>query len=405
MKSKIFLTIIFGLALILSKSISYAQQMVINDFPLEDLVWNTLKGPVHAAVRTRDKSDQEKASQITVKVVPGLSTSSPIAGFDQSGHRTIWVPTGFVWILHGYSEALFMELSGFTRPHFAEWWTRYAVVRSLPGYDGDEIKRPGIYAGLKPSEYESFLQKHQALTNSIFALALADVLLHEIGHHVEDAFYRPDRNTAEEMKTAELIADEWSTNAWLGLTESGPRVVRDNLAVSLGRLVALSLLKDTYLVTYLGDDGLPQFSTHPALYDRLSNALSLEICEKGTARGSYCELAQKRLEKLVSSNSSISNYKQRAEDGEIHAFFRLGEIYLKRGDFKESCLQFSKTFFQGTYGGADNQIYNYLGWCYQNRYIRSDAPKEVTDKLAAKMFKTASKFGWLHARHQLKHFK
>ena len=365
---------------------------------------SAVNGQVKFIMSHQNESDRNIANQIVVKVIDGSAVQTPLAGVS-SNSREILFTNGFIWLLHGYVEAYFLEASQRVRPHFTEWWVRHAITRSLPGYDGKPPSRPAIFAGMSNAEYKKFLNQTSRHLELVFLRTVVEILLHEIGHHVLNAFYDDKKDSPSMMKNAEKAADNWARLAWQKAARKNPKLFGGFETNTIGRLTALSLLKDMELFLTLDENGLKASRSHPDLSFRLQLILGHENCIVSNNK-KFCDWVYARLKYLQRAYSSSENYKKRAASGEIHAHLRLGEIAARQGrdHYPEACRHFLNALTKGTYGLRDTSVYQYIGWCYQNKYIGKHLPESATDMLAKKSFRKASKLGWLHSRKQLQFF-
>lgn len=343
-------------------------------------------------------SSRERAVASTIKVVvfpfhPSDFLITPRAGLSNSGERTIVFNDAFLLFLEGYLEAVIMG-DVTNDPALPERWAHrhFAQVLML---NQSEMALPGRFIGWSDQRIGTFRENSELLFQSLKLAVITDFLLHEIGHHVLDAFYDVRTDDPDVMKAAERAADKWASGVFEKFASDKVDIV-DKLNSS-GRAFALSAMRE--IDAFLSSRNFQASRTHPSSSSRILAVLVDGGCADNRnqpAMKLLCLRLTEMAQSLEADDAGLDTYSKRANAGEAFASYRLGQVLLSRGDLVAACDQFQEAYDRGQKGWN----LRFLAWCFE--------PESPTGKsnnmLAEDLYYQAAEDGWVEAQAWVRKF-
>jgi hypothetical protein len=256
----------------------------------------------------------------------------------------------FIEGLDAYAEAYTVAVHK-SSPNFPEHYFHQYFWHTHPEYSGIALDSPMSFSELPPSQQEILLKRKEKLLES----ALMDIVLHELGHHAENAFYSY-RTSYFVKKDMELLADEWALN------------VRDGFIAELdpiGRLLSIAYVFERDRWSMLSDD-----VNYPRMITWIADNAD-PVCEDAVEDHvrTFCEQLQNDLS-IYFSGKAEPAYRDRIDQGDEYASFPLAQILLKKSRYHLACSYFKESHDSGNVKRAAV----YVAWCYLNGFLKPSPP-------------------------------
>ncbi len=313
-------------------------------------------------------------------LISDLHTAIAIPSNSSDNNKAlIVISDGFI---HGLDQYIATHLIGYqlSDKHLSERYFNYYFWRLRPVNDGEMPLPPEDWLGYTPKSFKKFKQGQSQL----LIVALTDILLHEIGHHVTDGFY--DQFTSKKkMKKIEKKADKWSQNAFSGDMKG---------ATAIGRFFAVGYIFELERLTQFSNIG-----THPPHLDRVWLTMDDLCVSLGSERKDMCERFKQDVSLTFNAKANEKEYRQRISDGEVYAHFPLANILLKRGNRKEACNHYILAWEKAKVERATIHI----GSCYDNEYLQDKSNKKALAN-AKKFYRKAADLGFTDAKVYIRKF-
>ena len=190
------------------------------------------------------RSEISVVRSIEIHIRPGGPWPGPQAGRTDAETRIIAIPERYLAMQHHFIEAVLLA-DVYGLDHFPEWWTAYVLWRSAPLYDheiGGIPETPLDFFGLSEQHKTAFYQQYGEFLWQLSTLTLADVILHEIGHHVTNKFYNLVSTPRSVVRQIETEVDAWASDVFGKFADRFANfqyLDRNNL---LGRVMAMYFL-------------------------------------------------------------------------------------------------------------------------------------------------------------------
>jgi len=372
--------LIIFLSILMCAAPSSAQDLRDTDAVYQDIVRDMLTGIVRPLVSSRPYAERNLLRDVEFIITPNLRDTGT-AGAVGGVNPQIIISDGFINGLYLYSEAFLVE-TAINRPHFREWYFNYYLWRASPVYEGDSPKSPRAWAQYEPADVDTFQQQQSVFVSG----ALTDVILHELGHHAEGAFYNADASDASKQD-AERKADAWATQA-------GVDYIGDpNM---LGRMMSVGYVFET--------DRWRSFSgagSHPAHVERVTASMNHQCTNAANPQLiNACRLLKSEIDSHLTQDGSAQEYRDRIGNGEGFAHYRLAEILIKQSRNRDACQNFDQSFRKAKVSRA----LVHIGWCYEHGYLRPPRPGEG-DLMADIYYELAAEKGFTDAQRYLDHLR
>lgn len=344
--------------------------------------------------------EREIARDVTIWVHEGGFDAGPRTRRDPSGNRIVHLPFTFLRVMEEMTVAQLLVLGGYQPATYPEEWLAYWGLRLAPRnvYDGPYPVSALEYARIDEGERDRFRKDYEQSSAFIYAAALADIILHEIGHHTADALYDPTRVSSSEARRLEAQSDDWASHAFRNFATQTPEagwIDRNNL---MGRFMALTFIRELEAMGNL--IGLAAPRTHPETGARLRSALLSSNCEGGDIAVKFldiCEDIRSTAERLLSETRSEEEYRIRSNNGDPFAAFKLAFMRGTAGDHSEACQLFAVAAERGT----DRRAHRHVGQCYAEAFLGQELSRKERLGLAVQSLCTASRDGWRDARVEM----
>lgn len=388
---------VFGISLLLlSPTVATAQYVESTGAAEEHSISAFLEDAIIPILAYATESEQKIASRIKFVVVPFHPADfviSPLAVKTSKGERIIILSDAFLLFLDGYLEAyLISEETG--EEFLAERWAQrhFAQVSML---NQNPMQLPGQMFGLNDTEINEFRERTSDAFVGLKWMVLADILLHEIGHHAAELFYDPEVDTPEDMIAAETAADAWATELFAAFSRNQARVL--DKSNSTGRAFALLAFRE--LTSFVSVADVRSSRTHPTPVSRVLAVLDDGACSQVQSTLNMEELC-KKLEEVASSlefdDRGYAAYLERARSGEAFAMYRLGQVLLGMGKSVEACSYFQDAHEAGLVGWNTR----FLAWCFE-----PESPTGLSDPdFAEELYYLAAEDGWVEAQAWVRNF-
>jgi hypothetical protein len=294
-------------------------------------------------------SDQAALAPVKIKVVTNLIASDIALSIDGELPRVL-ISNQFIEGLDAYAEAYTVAVHK-SSPNFPEHYFHQYFWHTHPEYSGIALDSPMSFSELPPSQQEILLKRKEKLLES----ALMDIVLHELGHHAENAFYSY-RTSYFVKKDMELLADEWALN------------VRDGFFAELdpiGRLLSIAYVFERDRWSMLSDD-----VNYPRMITWIADNAD-PVCEDAVEDHvrTFCEQLQNDLS-IYFSGKAEQAYRDRIDQGDEYASFPLAQILLKKSRYHLACSYFKESHDSGNVKRAAV----YVAWCYLNGFLKPSPP-------------------------------
>lgn len=370
--------IVVGLLIGFSVSL-HAVKLIKTGSHYEDFVGKLINNFVNPMLSS-DFSSKKTTDNISVIIAKdgGTISSLNVAYADPNSQRIV-ISDGFINGLEQYISAyLIGEKKG--NSYLTEDYMNYMYWRQRPLNDGDLHMTPEKWSNYTPANLSSFKRNQGGL----FATALVDILLHEVGHHVTNGFY--DRfSSKNKIRKIERKADEWAEKT---LSEEFKG------ATTIGRFFAVGYIFEL--------DRIYMFSknkTHPPHFQRVASTTDGLCSELDDDKKSLCEKLKQDIKQKFNAPLTENSYKERIEEGEAYAHFPLANILLSKGKRKEACEHYLKAWKNAKVERASIHV----GSCYDNIYLKNRANTGALIK-AKEFYNIAADLGFVDAKVYIKKY-
>lgn len=322
------------------------------------------------------EAEQLRIKDVKIAVVRDLTKSGIAISLEGAAPR-IFVSDQFLQGLNAYAEAYSVGLH-LNQPHFTEAYFHHFFWHTHPDFSGLSAIPPSAFAAVETLS----LNRLENRTEKLFESALMDILLHELGHHAEKAFYTAYASyfAKQEMENK---ADRWAER------------IKSQFFPSLdplGRLLSIAFIfeRDRWS-TLSGDIYYPRMLTWVA--DSAD-----PICENAQSQHvrRFCQRLNTNISVYFSSQAEQA-YRLRVDNGEQFAAFPLAQILLRKRSFHDACQYFKASEESGNIKRASV----YVAWCYLNRFFEHNPPDAKV--LALTKFRDAKKYGYTDAQRYIEH--
>lgn len=338
----------FVLSLFLCSTAS-AIEVVPSNAKHSALVSELIEKNVQPILSSLNEAEQRALSPVQVKVVGNLIASDIALSLGGEFPRVL-ISNQFIEGLDAYAEAYVVGLYE-EKPNFTEQYFHHYFWNNHPDFSGTELDSPIAFSDMTSPQQALLLQRKQELLES----ALMDILLHELGHHAESAFYNYKASfyVKQEM---EKLADDWAID------------VRERYLPQLdplGRLLSIAFVFERDRWSMLSGD---------ANYPRMINWIADNadpVCEDAVAEHvqRFCIQLEKNLSVYFSSKAEVA-YRDRVDSGEEFATFPLAQVLLKKSRYHLACSYFKESHDNGNIKRAAV----YVAWCYLNGFLNPSSP-------------------------------
>ncbi|OZS41533.1 hypothetical protein, partial [Photobacterium sanguinicancri] len=340
----------------------------------ENLVMDIVNNTINPLLSSRWE-DKDVTDNIWVIVEPanGIANSFGRAVALPGNPRRIIISEDFIYGLGQYiaADIISYELNDH---HLTERYFNYLFWRLRPVNEGPPPVTVDKWINFTPENLGSY--QRNILTFQW--LALTDVLLHEVGHHVNDGFYTHNTSAAI-IRRIEAEADNWSREA---LADEFPGVS------SIGRIFSVGYI-------YELDRVLQQIGsqTHPPHLNRILGTIGDLCIELGESQKDLCERLYVDAIRRFESKGTEEEYEARVAEGEAYAHFPLANILLRRGNIEEACRHYKLAWDKARVERAAVHV----GSCYDNVYLRDKTNVEALQQ-AKRFYAIAADLGFVDAR-------
>ena len=311
---------------------------------IEKLVLQYIE-PVIAELPLKQRT---RLNDVQISIVENMRAHAMALALDETPPRVL-VNARFISDLSAYTEA-YQVTQVTARSEFIEHYFHYYFSEISQGVHHTSIVRPVIWAELDKRDIAKVISSQQP----VFEGVLLDVLLHELGHHAEKAFYSYRASQAI-IEANEALADQWAQSVKLKYMPS---------INPLGQLISIAFIfeRDRWVI-------LSKDNSYPRMLPMIVGRLP-SLC-----RGSlmtikeFCEHLEDNIGSYMTSRIERA-YSERIEQGEDFARFPMAKILLSKNNFVEACNYFNESLIYGQVAGAAI----YVGWCYQKGFLENSPP-------------------------------
>ncbi|MFW1678554.1 hypothetical protein ACFVYJ_12360 [Pontibacter sp. JAM-7] len=267
------------------------------------------------------------------------------------------------------------------RPHLPEQYMNYYFWHTHPVFEGPLPKSPVAWLDFQPAKPAVFKQQKAQL----LADAVLDVLLHELGHHAEDAFYH--YRASQYMKQEkEEEADRWAQRF---------RANYLHTELELGRLLSIGFIFERDRWSRLVGDGY-----HPRLLEWVvDNAYAQCEDAEHIDTVAFCRQLDTNVDTYSSTDKAAVAYKTRYDQGEDYASFPLALILLQEEQSAAACRNFQASLKVANVSRASY----YLGLCYAEGMLEPSPPDNRV--LALLAYQDAVQYGYSDAQDSLQQLR
>jgi len=352
---------------------------------------------IQSIVRKLPQAQRELVEDIEVVWTSEPFNVIPSTSREQNGKRNIYISQIFAHGLHEYIQAVLVA-DLLEEPHFTEAWLEAFGLRlhSRVDWENSEIQSamdPVSFAKMHPEDEQRFRSEMTTIVAVLYQSALVEIILHELGHHVEGAFYNEGATLAE-ANNAERLADDWANNAvtsWseemFGLTDHSS---------TLGRVFAIAYSVEALSLREASGLEAVKLATLRGRIETSEFASMCDLQRYVQEVGWVCDgLAEWFLAHLFVPKTRL-HYLERADLGDAYALMKLGNFSWLAGELSAACNYYYEAW-QRPYG--DSVLSLRLARCYDLGLF--SMPLELSRQSAANAFCAASEGGWLDARERL----
>ncbi|XWN29336.1 MAG: hypothetical protein ROR55_17765 [Devosia sp.] len=396
------LSILIVVALSFATGEALSQKITIRGAPPSPIVDAILRNGVPQIRLLLSPNEQQRLDSINIILTDRALFGSPSAGIAPNGQRVILLNRRFLTLLYGYTHALFAA-TALSNPDEIEPYVYKIVSRQPPVFNGlaDDLN-PFNY--FKHDDPQRFWDQYGSIIENATLAAITDILVHEMGHHVLDAFYDPQFASREEIRVAEASADEWASAVMNKVADdmaqlSGMPRELAQVFPSMGRFIAISFIN---LVenSSVGRPAAAQVG-YPPHAVRVATSLPENCVSTSPEHVAVCE-ALRKLSKIPSSfdnkDDLLVHYTRLAEQGSLFGLFMKAKYTLHLGAEQEACQDFLRAYESGY--GPESEMF--LGWCYSYRPFYMGVDREVGLTLAFNHHQNAAKEGWSFSQSYLR---
>lgn len=310
------------------------------------LVSQIVAEEITPVIKQLPAGQQERLKNIQINVVSDLGTNAMALAIDDTPPK-ILVNDHFIQGLSNYVEA-YLVADLLKRPEYIEEHFSHYFWALHPRTNGVALVSP--FQQYPELANNLLVERKQQLLGG----AVLDVLLHELGHHAEGAFYH-FRASMYVRRQHENSAEAWSDKVKAEyFPDSG-----------LGQLISIGFIFEQTRWAKLARD---------TYYPRMLSAVTEFIpnnCEKSDSSEvlMFCDQLSEKIEQLY-SGQMISGYELRHEQGDHFASFPLGQVEWAKSNFVDACYYFNESLVYGQVARAAI----FVGWCYQKGYLEPSPP-------------------------------
>lgn len=392
--------IVIGFCTVTNAAIS--QEIIVRGPPPQPIVDAILRNGVPQIRRLLPPQEKQRLDSITIILTDRALFGSPGAGIAPNGQRFILLNRRFLTLLEAYTHAVFAAIYSSKTEEIEEYVYRL-VSRQQPFFNGltDELN-PFKY--FKHDNPQDFWEKYGTVLDNAALAAITDILVHEMGHHVLDAFYDLQFASKEEIRRAETSADEWASATMHKIADdmsqlSGvPRELTQAFP-SIGRFIAISF------INFVENSSVGQPTAAQVGYPPVAARMATSLPNKCTSSIQEYKTVCEALRNLSSIPSSFNNiegrllhYAKLAEGGSLFGIFMKASYTLQMGDEKEACQGFLRAYELGY--GPESEMF--LGWCYSHRHFYMNVDRNTGLAFAHRHHQNAASEGWSFSQSYLR---
>lgn len=291
---------------------------------------------------------QQALEDVVVSVERQFSPNAMALSIDETTPKVLISHT-FLQGVEAYIEAYLLS-EALNNPILIEQYFSEYFWSHHPSSQGIEPYLPSKRWHVSGDEQLFLAQK-----STLFEAVVLDILLHELGHHVKNAFYHHRANQYT-IEASEKLADSWADHI---------KQVFLNRSESIGRLIVIGYIFEQDRWATLSDDHF-----YPRILPWVSSQLPA-LCEDAESLSDkkFCRRLDQDIENYYSSRIETA-YLERLQRGDLFANFPLGQIELAKSNFVDACSYFNESFIYGQVARAAI----YVGWCYQKGYLEPSPP-------------------------------
>ncbi|WP_415884312.1 hypothetical protein [Neptuniibacter sp. QD34_54] len=313
------------------------------------LIERIVQAKIVPAFKQLPDKDQRLLAPVEISVVENLRAAGMALAVDDTPPLII-INDRFLKGLSVYIEAYLLSQS-MNRPELVEEYFSDYFWRHHPSFVGPLPKSPADWLSASPEQREQIQAEHERLLESV----IVDVLLHEMGHHAEHAFYGylASQYVREDN---ERLADDWAAKV------KAEHFKPDD---TLGRLISIGYIFEQDRWAALKRDDY-----YPRMLSGVAGYLPI-LCEDATeaSKQHFCNQLYDNISNYF-SKKVVDTYAQRRDRGDTFASFPMGQIHLAKNNFVDACNYFNESLIYGQVARAAI----YVGWCYQNGYLEPSPP-------------------------------
>lgn len=313
------------------------------------LIQTFVSEKVQPVVELLPVKQQQLLNQVQVEVVENMHPNAMALALDETPPKVL-INARFIQGLSVYSAAHQIAIHE-NSPQFVEQYLEYYFAQTITEHHGISVLSPQEWVGID-GEYADDIMRQQ---HEVLEGALLDILLHELGHHVEKAFYSQWANQYE-RDTKERLADRWADR----IKQEYFKEVNP-----LGRLISIAYIFEKDRWAILSDD-----QTLPRTLPWVVNHLP-KLCDDSSVVSivQFCKRLDSDIARYMSADRHYA-YLERIEQGEDFARFPLAQILMAKNNFVDACSYFNESLIYGQVSRAAI----YVGWCYQKGYLEPSPP-------------------------------
>lgn len=340
------------------------------------------------------------AQSVLIHVTADGFDRGPATTINGQGRPVIVLPFDFLRAMQEVMVADFLVAYGYLPETFPEEWLSHWVIRrfSQGRYRGEAPLSAVEYAWLTDQERARFSSDIEQTIPLAYMMALTDIILHEIGHHVAEALYDPRAVSSAQARAYEAGADDWAASAFKNYTDQRPELGLVDNSNLLGRFIALTFIRE--LQSIEGFEGIMQARTHPETGARLERALNESVCDEwpnAHASGLLCQSIRAAAERMLSSNRSQSYYRLHSDAGDAFATYKLAFMRGSSGDYSEAC----GLFLEAARSEIDERVHHYVGECYWEGFLGQTLNQSERTGSAIFHYCSAARDGWMDSKAEV----
>jgi len=406
MRSSVYIALLlffFTVQQVRAQTYTYETEPTVGWWSME---YTAVEGLVSSLVASLPSNEQAVAESVNVVWTDGSAAELPHAFVAEGGSREVRIPKAFVHYLFQYiqmvSISVFVdELDIPLNWNLPEAWLSGLTYRSSVDVDW---ANPAIFGPTNPYQFFQLDKNDTVLLADgafepmflLFNMALFDVLMHEIGHHVTGRFY-PSSSSADQILAAETAVDDW---VYAAVQNPNFQYNDGSYVLIFGRAFALAAsVEQLSAQSQLGVEGshlhqIQQRAIDLRFDDFCISASHIEVLND------FCGRLRTFFVETVFVERNHAHYLQRANSGEAFASFVLGSLATRVGEDLSACEYFLRA---SNLRFADSMLAGFLANCHLNNTF--NLAVEEANRLTAEHLCNALRHGWLSVSPKLKEYR